>query len=161
MSARKLILLTLAYNVGEGAIALWAAIAAGSVALAAFGADSYLEVAAASVVLWRLSVRGENAEWMEEFAERFIGVTFLLLAAAILFQGSYSLWRADGAEESAVGILLAFASLIVMPGIAIWKLKLAAPPVPRRIAPDSLEQLDNHQGLPYNRAGLRDHGLTA
>ncbi|MDP7161051.1 MAG: hypothetical protein QF756_07295 [Dehalococcoidia bacterium] len=141
MSARKLILLTLAYNVGEGAIALFAAIAAGSVALAAFGADSYLEVAAASVVLWRLGVRGKNAERMEEFTERFIGVTFLLLAAAILFQGSYSLSRSDGAEESAVGILLAITSLVVMPGIAIWKLKLAARNNIRSLASEAKETL--------------------
>ncbi|MDP6823599.1 MAG: cation transporter [Dehalococcoidia bacterium] len=141
MSARKLILLTLAYNVGEGAVALWAAVAAGSVALAAFGADSYLEVGAASVVLWRLSLSGDHAERVEEFAERFIGVTFLLLSAGIVFQGGYSLWRGDGAEESFAGITLAIASLVVMPGIAIWKLKLAARHDIRSLASEARETL--------------------
>ncbi|MDA1256414.1 MAG: cation transporter [Chloroflexi bacterium] len=141
MSARKLILLTLAYNVGEGALALWAAIAAGSLALAAFGVDSYLEVAAASVVLWRLGARGDDAERLEQFAERFIGVTFLLLAAGILFQGGFNLFRSDGADDSMVGILLALASLVVMPGIAIWKLKLAARHNIRSLAFEAKETL--------------------
>ncbi len=123
MSARKLILLTLVYNVLEGGVAIWAAIASGSLALAAFGADSYLEVAAAGVVLWSLSSRSER---IEEFAERFVGLTFLILAVAVSVQGLAVISRSEGADESVTGIALAFASLLIMPGIAIWKLKFAA-----------------------------------
>ena len=44
--ARLLLLVTILYNIVEGVIALWSGIAAGSIALVAFGADSYIEMAA-------------------------------------------------------------------------------------------------------------------
>ncbi|MGY8879183.1 MAG: hypothetical protein ACKVKV_00745 [Dehalococcoidia bacterium] len=50
-----LLLFTIIYNIAEGVVAIWAGIAAGSISLVAFGADSYLEVAAASVVYCRLA----------------------------------------------------------------------------------------------------------
>ncbi|MCY3638832.1 MAG: hypothetical protein OXG80_07010, partial [Chloroflexi bacterium] len=58
--ARFLLLITILYNVIEGVIALWSGIAAGSISLVAFGADSYIEVAAASLVLWRLGIADEE-----------------------------------------------------------------------------------------------------
>jgi divalent metal cation (Fe/Co/Zn/Cd) transporter len=125
--ARGLVWLTIFYNVLEGVLALIAGWSAGSIALVAFGADSYLEVAAASVVLWRLSIddeeRGERAE---QRAMRFIGWTFLVLAGVIVFQASSSFATADGAEESLLGIGLALASVTVMPAIALLKLRTAA-----------------------------------
>jgi hypothetical protein len=45
---------TIAYNIGEGIIAIGAGLAAGSIALLGFGFDSWIEVAAATIVLWRL-----------------------------------------------------------------------------------------------------------
>src|SRR3990172_6431096 len=46
--AKLLLIATALYNVAEGVIAIWSGVAAGSLALIAFGADSYLEVAAAA-----------------------------------------------------------------------------------------------------------------
>ena len=67
--ARFLLSLTILYNVVEGVVALWSGISAGSVALVAFGADSYLEVGAAAVVLWRLGIKdSEHAEVVEQRA---------------------------------------------------------------------------------------------
>jgi len=125
--ASLLLIITILWNVGEGVVAIIAGLSAGSLALIAFGADSYLEVAAASAVLWRLSMsdaeRGERAERM---ALRFIGWTFLVLSLAIVYQSVSALVQSDGAEESLIGIGLASASLSVMPGLALWKLRVAA-----------------------------------
>jgi divalent metal cation (Fe/Co/Zn/Cd) transporter len=126
-TARLLLLATIGYNLAEGVIALWAGVAAGSLALIAFGADSYLEVAAAGVVLWRLGVAGPDSdERMERFAVRFISVTFLILVAAIVYQGLLAFANGDGARESPVGIGLAVASVAIMPALALWKLRIAA-----------------------------------
>ena len=126
-TARVLLLATIIYNVAEGAVAIWSGISAGSGALVAFGADSYLEVAAAGVVFWRVGIGdSENAELIETRIVRFIGWTFLILAVAILFQSSWALVVRSGAEESLVGIGLAVASVTIMPGLAIWKLRIAA-----------------------------------
>jgi len=57
---------------------------AGSVALVAFGADSFIETAAGAIVLWRLTgsrVIGEHRERAERRASRAIAATFFLLAA--------------------------------------------------------------------------------
>jgi divalent metal cation (Fe/Co/Zn/Cd) transporter len=126
-TARYLLLFTIVYNLAEGIIAVSAGIAAGSIALVAFGADSYLEIAAASLVFWRLTVSESRAsERAEELVERFIGWTFLALAAVIAIQVVWSVAGQDGAGESLVGIGLAIASVTVMPAVAIWKLRAAA-----------------------------------
>ena len=125
--ARILLAVTIVYNVIEGVVALWAGLAAGSIALIAFGADSYLEVAAAALVLWRLSAaQRSGADLIEERVRRFVGWTFLVLAAAVVFQAAWSLTVQDGANESMVGIGLAVASVTVMPAVALWKLRIAA-----------------------------------
>lgn len=125
--AKWLVLATLLYNVAEGIIAIWAGVRAGSISLVAFGADSYLEVAAAAVVLWRLGIAdSECAEAVEDRAVQFIGWTFLALAAAIVYQSAWSLAAGGSAGESLIGIGLAAASVIVMPGIAFLKLRAAA-----------------------------------
>jgi divalent metal cation (Fe/Co/Zn/Cd) transporter len=107
--------------------AIAAGVAAGSLALGAFGADSYLEVAAASAVLWRLNIADpERGEAAERRAMRLIGWTFLALAGVIVFQAVSALASSNGAEESIAGIALALASVTVMPALALWKLKIAA-----------------------------------
>lgn len=128
IKVQLLLAATLAYNVLEGALAIWAGVQAGSLALTAFGADSYLEVAAAGVVLWRLRASGdrEQSEAAEERAYQFIGWTFLALAGLVIYQVADALLASRGAEESLLGIGLALASITVMPALAIWKLRLAA-----------------------------------
>ena len=125
--ARFLLLVTILYNFVEGVVALWSGIAAGSIALVFFGADSYIEVAAASLVLWRLGIEdGEYAEVIEQRVVRFIGWTFLALSAAIVFQSAWALSQQSGADESLVGIGLAIASVTLMPLVAVCKLQVAA-----------------------------------
>ena len=126
-AARSLLMVTVLYNLAEGVIAFYSGVEAGSLALLAFGADSYLEVAAASAVLWRLLIADEErGERAEQRAMRFIGWTFLALAAAIVYQSLSAIATRDGAEESLVGIGLAAASVTFMPALALWKLRTAA-----------------------------------
>ena len=125
--ARFLLVVTVLYNVVEGVIALWSGIAVGSIALVSFGADSYIEVAAASLVLWRLGIEdNEYAEAVEHRVVRIIGWTFMVLSAVIVFSSVWALAGRAGAEESLVGIGLAIFSVVFMPLIAVWKLQVAA-----------------------------------
>lgn len=126
-AAFALLATTIAYNVAEGAIAISSGLAAGSITLVAFGADSYLEVAAAGAVVWRLTYRDDEAgETAEAGVLRFVGWTFLILAVAVVFNSAFSLARGHTAEESLWGIGLLAASLIVMPFLALAKLRVAA-----------------------------------
>ena len=84
-------------------------------------------MAAASLILWRLGISDtEYAEAVEHRIVRFIGWTFLVLSAAVVFRSVWALVDQSGAEESLVGIALALVSVIFMPLIAIWKLRTAA-----------------------------------
>jgi divalent metal cation (Fe/Co/Zn/Cd) transporter len=137
-----LLAITILYNVAEGVIAIWSGLDAGSLALVAFGADSYLEVAAASAVLARILIRDEErGEIAEQRALRFIGWTFLLLAAAISYQSLSALYSMDGAEESIIGIALAVASITVMPILALAKLRAAASGQVMALAAEAKETL--------------------
>ena len=121
---------TLAYNLIEAGIALWAGAEAGSIALLGFGADSLIEVAAACVLLWRLLIEArsedsERVERAEHRVHRFIGLTFLLLALYVVTQSVITLAVVDPPRESLVGVVLAAASLAIMPLISWGKLRVA------------------------------------
>ncbi len=121
---------TLAYNVVEAVIALGSGVAADSVALIGFGFDSSIETAAAGVLLWRLGLEARGAdpetlERTEQRVHRFVGWTFLVLAAYVTVQSAWTLWSRDAPEESTVGIVLAAVSLVVMPLVSVGKLRAA------------------------------------
>jgi divalent metal cation (Fe/Co/Zn/Cd) transporter len=118
---RLLAWFTIAWNALEGVIGIASGIAAGSIALIGFGADSYVEVFAGAVILWRLSKEqlGEHlSEAAERRALRLIAITFFLLAVGVAIESVRDLLTAGRPEESPVGILLAVVSLIVMPLLA-------------------------------------------
>jgi divalent metal cation (Fe/Co/Zn/Cd) transporter len=128
--ALSLVIVTMAYNMLEACLALWAGIAADSIALVGFGLDSVIEVLAAGALLWRLRLEWngaipETVEDAERKVHRFIGGTFLALALYVLWQAGWTLWQQEAASESTLGILLALASLIVMPLISWGKLRAA------------------------------------
>jgi divalent metal cation (Fe/Co/Zn/Cd) transporter len=118
-----LLWLTICWNVIEGLIAVSAGVAAGSVALIGFGLDSFIEVTAAGILLWRLELPDHDAgaERREATAHRVVGMTFLLLAAYIGAQTVYTLTVGDEPEVSAIGLALAIISLAVMPGLGLTK----------------------------------------
>jgi divalent metal cation (Fe/Co/Zn/Cd) transporter len=124
---RRLEYFTIAYNSLEGLIALIAGLMAGSIALVGFGFDSLIEVTSGAALLWRLHSDADESqrERMEAITLRIVGVCFLLLAAYVSYDSIKSLiWRED-ARESIPGIVLAIASLIVMPLLVRAKRKVA------------------------------------
>lgn len=118
---------TLAYNSLEGLIALLAGVAAGSIALVGFGADSLIELAASALALWRLGADLDEArrERVERLSHRGVGVLFLALAAYVTYESVTSLARSESPESSPVGIVLAAVSLVVMPALARAKRRVA------------------------------------
>lgn len=125
-----LVITTNVYNIIEAIIALWAGIEADSIALFGFGLDSIIEFMAASVLLWRFYVEARGAsqkciEKAEHRAHQFVGITFLLLAAYVAIQSIRSLIIHTIPDESLIGIILACASLAIMPLISWGKLVAA------------------------------------
>ncbi|HYA03619.1 MAG TPA: cation transporter [Syntrophobacteria bacterium] len=126
----RLVLGTMVYNMIEAVVALWAGYRAGSIALIGFGLDSFIEITAGAVLLWRMTVqlRGaeeERVERAERRVRRFVGVTFFGLAAYVAVDSLWTLWTREAPAESLIGIALAIASLIIMPLIAFGKMRTA------------------------------------
>jgi divalent metal cation (Fe/Co/Zn/Cd) transporter len=125
-----LVIFTIGYNLLESGIALFSGYRADSVSLVGFGFDSLIEISAAVLVLWRLALQlRQNDDAVVESAEtqvhRFVGVTFFALAAYILFDAGSMLFFQEAPKESIVGIILAGASLLIMPALAWGKSRLA------------------------------------
>lgn len=122
---------TMAYNIIEAVLAIAFGLEADSIALVGFGLDSIIEVTAAGALFWRLRVetRGGDAEAIEQAEDRvrfIIGITFFALALYVTAQAAVTLWRAEQPSATLAGIVLATASLVIMPAIAIAKLRAAA-----------------------------------
>ena len=125
-----LVVATLAYNVLEAVLALWAGIDADSIALIGFGLDSVIETAAACALLYRISLESRGfddarLERTEHRVHQFVGITFLVLATYVSIQSGWVLWTARLPEESTLGIVLATVSLVVMPLVSWGKLRAA------------------------------------
>jgi divalent metal cation (Fe/Co/Zn/Cd) transporter len=107
--------LTLAWNVVGAVVVIAAALAAGSVALAGFGLDSLIEIAASVVVVWQLN---DPADGRERHALRLIGGAFIALAIYIASQATYILITANHPHSSRLGIIWTAATVVVMLALA-------------------------------------------
>jgi divalent metal cation (Fe/Co/Zn/Cd) transporter len=133
---------TIAYNVIEGIVAVSAGLIGGSIALAGFGFDSWIEVAAATVVLSRLraEIGGQEVdEAKEHSALRFIAITFFALAAYITVEGIRDLLSGDHPTISIVGIALTAMSIVVMPLLARAKRQVGMEMKSRLVLADAAE----------------------
>jgi divalent metal cation (Fe/Co/Zn/Cd) transporter len=137
---------TMAYNVAEAVVALWAGSEARSIALWGFGLDSGIELTAGAVVLWRMAAESRGAQdaavaRTERRARRVVGVTFFALAAFVLAEAGATLARGRWAAASPVGVALAVASLVVMPAVAWGKLRVARALASGALAAEAKETL--------------------
>ena len=117
---RLLVAATISYNVVEAVVALIAGHRASSVALVGFGLDSVIEVSSAAAVAWQFSARDpEVHQARERSALRVIALSFFGLAAYVGVSSLAALLGAGSAQESTVGLVLAAASLVVMPVLSL------------------------------------------
>jgi divalent metal cation (Fe/Co/Zn/Cd) transporter len=132
---RRLEYLTLGWNLAEAGVGVGAAVAAGSVALLGFGADSVIESASGAILLWRLS--SGAAPVRERVALRLVGWSFVVLAVYVAFDSFRALLAREPPAPSVPGLVLACASLIVMPLLARAKRRVAAGMGSRALHADS------------------------
>jgi divalent metal cation (Fe/Co/Zn/Cd) transporter len=109
---------TLAWNAVGIVVLAVAAVSARSVALAGFGLDTLVEIAASTVVIWELSGIGEARQ---RRALRLIGVGFALLAAYLLAQSTWVLAAGFHPHHSPLGIGWTAATAAVMFALAASK----------------------------------------
>lgn len=113
---RWLVAATITYNIVEAVVAVTAGVVASSTALIGFGLDSVIEVSSAAALGWQFAAAGPaRREQREKAALRVIAVSFFALAAFVAAESVRALAGGDRAEHSTVGLVLAAASLVVMP----------------------------------------------
>jgi divalent metal cation (Fe/Co/Zn/Cd) transporter len=119
---------TVIYNVLEAGVSIAFGVIAGSVALVGFGLDSIVESLSGGVLIWRLRKHGNISQEREEVIEKrailFVGITFFLLAAYVLFEALRKIITAEVPDPSLPGIILAIVSIIIMPVLGIAKKRI-------------------------------------
>jgi divalent metal cation (Fe/Co/Zn/Cd) transporter len=113
----------------RGPVAIGSGIIAHSLLLVAFGMDSVIELASASVLVWRLSVELRQgrafSEVTERRASRIAGGLLFALALYVGGAAGIELWRRHGAEFSTPGIIVAVTAIPVMYVLSRRKLAVA------------------------------------
>lgn len=107
-----------AWHLVEFAIAVSAGIAAGSVALVAFGVDSLIEVAAGLTIVWRFSGSRLGSATSERRAQQLIALSYFVLAAYVAVESVRDLVGGHEPGVSWVGIGLAAVTAPTMPLLA-------------------------------------------
>lgn len=136
--------LTVGWNIVEGVIAVGAALAAGSVALLAFGIDSFVESTSGAILIWRLwaerHARDPAAiERLEHRARRLVAISLFALAAWVAFDAVTSLWKSERPDASVLGIVLTSVSVVVMQWLARAKQRVARQLGSRALEADSFQ----------------------
>lgn len=137
--------LTLLWMLIEAGVAIGSGVAASSLSLIAFGADSLIEVASAGVLLWRLHVElreGANfPETVERRASKAAGALLFALAAYVVVSAFYGLWTRSEQEFSLPGLVLAVLAMPIMWWLAKVKLRIAEQIGSRALRADAIESI--------------------
>ncbi len=114
----------ISWHLVEFAIAVGAGIAAGSIALVGFGADSLIEALAGFVVLWLFTGRRLGSHSAERRAQQLIAGSFFVLAAYVTAEALRTLASGVHPGASWVGIGLAAFTAPTMPLLAAAKRRI-------------------------------------
>jgi divalent metal cation (Fe/Co/Zn/Cd) transporter len=135
---------TVAWNIVEGLVSVWAALTAGSVALLGFGIDSFVETTSGVILIWRLRAEhhardAEEIERLDQRAHKLVGLSLFLLAAYIAFDALKTLVAREQPEPTMIGIAITVLSLVVMWWLARAKRRTASALASRALEADSFQ----------------------
>lgn len=129
----------------EAAVAIGSGVAAHSLSLIAFGADSLIELVSAGILLWRLNVElrqgAQFPERLEQRASKIGGVLLFALATYVVVSAGYGVWRQEGQEFSSPGLVLALLAIPIMWWLARSKMRIADQLGSRSLRADAVESI--------------------
>jgi divalent metal cation (Fe/Co/Zn/Cd) transporter len=133
--------ITLAYNAGEGVVAIVAGLLSGSIALVGFGIDSVIEVVSSGSSLWRLHHDADPTyrAHSERLALRIIGSCFLALAIYIVADAARALLVHQAPESTVPGVVITALSVLIMPFLARGKRRVAVALGSRALTADAAQ----------------------
>ncbi len=128
--------ITLVWMLVECGVSLYGAISAHSSALLAFGADSFVELLSATVVLLAII---PSFPLTRDRASRLAGILLFVLAGAVALVTVLSLLRDVKVETGRSGIAITLAALVIMPFLAWAKRRVARQTNNRALAADAIQ----------------------
>jgi divalent metal cation (Fe/Co/Zn/Cd) transporter len=128
--------ITLVWMLAECGVSIFGAISAHSPALLAFGADSFVELLSAAVVLLAII---PSFPLTKDRAARMAGILLFALAGMVVLVTLLSLLYRVKPEASYSGIAITLAALIVMPILAWAKRRVARRTNNRALAADAVQ----------------------
>ncbi|MGZ8782951.1 MAG: cation transporter [Gaiellaceae bacterium] len=124
--ARRLSWLSLAWMSAEGIVGVVAGVLAGSIALMAFGIQSFIEGLASLVIVWLFTGSRLGSASAEGRAQKLVAIQFFLLVPFVGYEAVNKLVTGEHADTSYLGMALVASSLIGMPVLGVAKRRLAA-----------------------------------
>ncbi len=122
--AKRLSSLTLVWLGIEGVVGVIAGVLAGSIALVAFGLDSAIEGLASVIVIWRFTGTRTMSGDAERRAQRWVAISFFLLAPYVAAEAIETLIEGAAAETSWLGIGLTAGTLVICPWLGLAKRRI-------------------------------------
>jgi divalent metal cation (Fe/Co/Zn/Cd) transporter len=123
--AKLLSSLTLVWLGIEGTVGVVAGVLAGSIALVAFGLDSAIEGLASVIVIWRFTGSRMSSPAAERRAQRWVAISFFLLAPYVAAEAIETLIEGAAAKTSWLGIGLTAGTLFICPWLGLAKQHIA------------------------------------
>jgi hypothetical protein len=123
--AKLLSSVTLVWLSIEGAIGVVAGVLAGSIALVAFGLDSAIEGLASVIVIWRFTGSRTISADAERRAQKWVAISFFLLAPYVAAEAIETLIEGAVAETSRIGIALTAGTLVICRWLGRAKQRIA------------------------------------
>lgn len=128
--------ITLVWMTIEAGVSLYAASAAHSISLLAFGSDSLVELFSAYVVLLSL---GRRVFISQDRAARWAGILLFMLACVVAITAARALLVGTGADRTPSGIAITIAALLVMPILASLKRRVGRKVGSRALMADAVQ----------------------
>lgn len=126
--ASALAIITIAYNVVEGAVSVFFGLEDGSMALFGFGVDSFVEVVS-GIGIWHMVRRirnngKENLDHFEQTALKITGTGFFVLTIGLSITAAVDLYRGHKPETTFWGIVVSVISIATMWLLIHYKVKV-------------------------------------
>jgi len=126
--ASALALITIAYNIVEGAVSVIFGLEDGSMALFGFGVDSFVEVIS-GIGIWHMVRRirnngSENPDQFEQTALKITGKGFYVLTVGLAVTAAIDLYRGHKPETTFWGIVISVISIVTMWLLIHYKVKV-------------------------------------
>jgi divalent metal cation (Fe/Co/Zn/Cd) transporter len=128
--AYLLAIITIAYNIIEGAVSVWFGAEDRTLSLFGFGIDSFVEVIS-GIGIWHMvrrirSAGGESKDTFERLALRITGWAFFLLTAGLVVSSGLSIYEHHRPDSTVWGIIVSLVSIACMWLLIHYKIKVGA-----------------------------------